>query len=223
MKKAFTLIELLVVIAIIAVLMGITMSVIVSSKKSAFRARETAQLSQIFLGLNLYEADFDQQSPVSLVTLRKTNYLPPQMLASPSDVRTDLKPIDWPANPWVTEPRVGDPPELVKARYSEMNSYQFLNTYIGRFSKGRTYSELRNDPNVGLITGLGLMNCSSKFDRLGCQYSNNNPPIDLAQPPMNLLGQILTIRTDGSITNRMRLAPSNGTISYEQLFLFYPL
>ena len=197
------------------------MSVIVSSKSSAYRTRETAQLSQIYLGLNLYEADFDQQSPESLVTLRKANYLPSQMLACPNDVRASLKPIDWPANPWITETRVGDPPELINARYSEMNSYQYLKTYVGRFPKGRTYDEFRNDPKVGLITGLGLMNCASPLEKHGCRYLNKSPLVDLAQPPMNLLGSLLTVRTDGSVTSRIRSAPSNGTMSYEQLFLFY--
>jgi hypothetical protein len=222
-NRAFSLVEIMIVLAIIAILVAISMSVIVTSKKSAYRTRESSQLRQIYLGLNLYETDFDQQSPDSLVTLRRANYLPTQMLACPNDVRTSLSPADWPANPWVMNPLFGDPPELIEARYSEMNSYQYLKTYRGRFAKGRTYAELRNDSNMGLITGLGLMTCASTSDRPGCYYGNGNPSVDRTQPPLNLLGALLTVRTDGSITNRVRIAPSNGTMSYEQLFLFYPM
>ncbi len=221
-RRAFSLIEVLVVLGIIAILVGITMSVIVSSRKSAYRTRETAQLRQIYLGLNLYESDFDQQSPDSLVTLRTSNYLPSQMLACPTDARSNLNPANWPANPWIRRPMFLDPPELMNARFSEMNSYSYLKTYSARFKKGRTYPELRNSPEVGLITGLGLMNCVNIYDKVGCDYINTNPPVDLAQPPMNLQGPILTIRTDGSITTRIRKDPSNGEPSYEMLFLFYP-
>ena len=220
-QKAFSLIEILVVLAIIAILIGMTMSVIVSSKKSAYRVRETAQLRQIFLALNLYEGDFDQQSPDSLVTLRTANYLPSQMLANPSDARATLRPVNWPANPWIRQPMFNDPPELINARYSEMNSYSYLKTYSARFKKGRTFAELRNNSEVGLITGLGLMNCENIFDKVGCDYINTNPPVDLAQPPMNLRGPILTIRTDGSVTTRIR--KEDGELSYEMLFLFYQL
>ena len=220
-RRAFSLIEILVVLAIIAVLVGITMSVIVSSKKSAYQTREMAQLRQIYLGLNLYEGDFDQQSPESLTTLRTTNYLPSQMLANPNDVRTTLRPVNWPANPWIRRPKLDDPPELINARYSEMNSYSYLKTYSARFKKGRTYPELRNNPEVGLITGLGLMHCEQVSFEPGCDYINTNPPVDLAQPPMNLRGPILTIRTDGSIATRIR--KEDGELSYEMLFLFYPL
>ena len=104
-----------------------------------------------------------------------------------------------------------------------MNSYSYLKTYSARFKKGRTYPELRNSPEVGLITGLGLMNCENTNRTAGCEYVMTNPPIDLAQPPVNLRGPMLTIRTDGSVTSRIRSGPGVGELSYEMLFLFYPL
>ncbi|HVL38454.1 MAG TPA: hypothetical protein VM328_03590 [Fimbriimonadaceae bacterium] len=103
-----------------------------------------------------------------------------------------------------------------------MNSYFYLNTFHGRFPPGATFQQYRNDPKVGMITGVGLMRCTSTDFYSGCQHPVRDPAIDQGQPATNLIGPVTTVRMDGSLASRMRRT-AGGTLSYEQLFLFWLL
>jgi len=222
----FTLIEVLVVIAIISILAGILFTVAGSSKASSYAARETSQIHQIYVAVNLYEVDFDQKSPDSLVKLCPT-YLSPPSLSCPTDTRKAIHPKDWPANPWVWVQVPGLPGDLtedMELRSSFMNSYLYLKPFKGRFPAGRTFEEYRNDPEVGLITGIGLLNCvnsKSKDAIAGCEYRSKQGAIYPGQPPMNLAGTFLTVRTDGSVKVRRRSeACLNSDMGIDELFFF---
>lgn len=225
-RGGFTLVEILTVVAIIAVLSSIALSVLFLGRRKSYETREASQLRQIYLAVNLYEGDFDHESPSSLIDLAPA-YLPAEMLDCPSDARHAAPSTDWPANPWVnfrTSDGEGDSPALMKQRSRFINSYAYLKSFVSRFPSGRSYSEYRNDPKVGLITGLGLMTCSADEFKSGCNYMLNDPKIDAGQPAMNLTGAVLTVRTDGSIVTRHRPPEdTSGTLTFEQLFLFYPL
>jgi type II secretory pathway pseudopilin PulG len=218
----FSLVELLIVITIIMVLAAISFAVIGSSKNSARTTREISQLRQVYVALNLYEVDYDHESPVSLARLVPA-YMPADMLRCPTDARNSLALSTWPANPWVNI-QPPDPAEYVNARSPFINSYFYLKPFEGRFATGRTYNEYRNDPEVGLLSGVGLMQCGTsagKGSSSDCQYSSRGGP---GQPASNLSGTIVTVRTDGSIKVRRR--PDNcgpATLGQFQLFFFAPL
>ncbi len=201
--------ETMVVVAIIAIVASVVFAVSRSSMERAFTARELAQIRQVYVAVNLYEADYDRTSPNSLVNLCPT-YVSPRELACPTDVRHAIRPPNWPANPWVwtTIPGVpSDLPEDVNLRSSFVNSYLYLKPFRGRFAVGRTFEMYRDDPEVGLITGIGLLSCVNPEmpDAVaGCDYRHKPPKISQGQPPMNLAGTYLTIRTDGSIAVRHR-------------------
>ena len=220
-KRAFSLIEVLTVIAILLIVSAIVFAVFASGKEASHKTVEAAQLRQIYLAINLYEQDHDHGAPFSLADLQPT-YIQGSYLTSPYDVRRSIKLQDWPANPWVNGYNVDDP-RIMRQRASSINSYFYLMTFRSRFRASVSYSSYRDRPEVGMLTGVGLMKCVPAEFQIGCKYSNMNPAIDLGQPANNLAGPLLTIRMDGSIATRHRKPPAAGTLSFEQLFLFWDL
>lgn len=152
-RLGFTLVEILVVIAILLVLTAISVAIYGRTRNSAYVTREINQVRQIYLAVNLYEADFDGASPPMLEVL-DGGYLREKHLTCPSDERLKRSLQSWPANPWINIAMV-DPPELRDARSPVVNSYFYLKTFEARFPKGRTYDEYRSEPDIGLIAGAG--------------------------------------------------------------------
>lgn len=210
------------------VLVGITaiVSVVIINKVRSVGSSksEAQQLRQIYQAAVLYKGDNDGKLPESIVTLRTTNYLPEGALTNSHDHRRGLKVADWPANPWIRQPIFLDPPHLTHARYKELNSYAFLPTWKSRYNYPKPFEEVLETPNMGLITGLGLMDCRTILGFPSCYYSSKDPVVDLGQPSLNLSGTVMSIRIDGSLVTRQR-APFEGTadMSMEQLFMFYRL
>jgi len=225
--RAFTLTELLVVCGIIVVLAGIVFAVVSLAKSRAYSSVEANQLRQLYLAANIYEADYDSNSAPLLSTLVPT-YCPAFALANDKDVRLAAPSPTYPSTPWLnfrTSDGDGDPLQLMRQRTGDLVSYTYLSSFRSRFKKGTTYLDLRNDPRVGYITGLGLMKCATRTTRAGCSwFPIKDPLIDTGQPPTNLYGSVLTVRTDGSLASRHRGESSAGaTMSFEQLFLFWTL
>ena len=226
----FTLIEILVSIAIIAVLAAILFPVFKYAKRNSYETVEEAQLRQLYVAVNLYEADYDQHSPYSLALL-VPSYCNPRMLECPHDLRNGLHFPSWPANPGITikpfgNPPIGDPDYLRLERAPFINSYYYLRTFVGRFPPGLRYSDYRNNPNVGLIAGLGLMTCSATG--LGttpgtCVYNHKYPLVSPGQPAENLRGVYLTVRTDGSIVTRLYPVVCSSDIPFDVMWLFQPV
>ena len=148
MRAGFTLIEVIVSLAIIALIAAIVFPAIGRSKESALRTREEAALRQIYVAVNLYEADFDQQALPSLDHL-KDGYLKLSFLENPSDVRSAMKRSDWPANLYVTLTNV-DLPEHIAQRSTARIGYFYLKAFEGRFPAGRSFAEYRNNPEIGI-------------------------------------------------------------------------
>lgn len=226
-RQGFSLTELLLVVAIVCVLAAITFAVTGSAKRRSFGTVEASQLRQIYVATNLYESDHDQMSPDSLVNL-VPGYAPAKILMNPHDVRLETARSDWPANPWIWIAQFGTPPmgDLPRDRLPRskfINSYLYMKTYEGRFPTGRTYTDYRNNPAVGLIAGLGLMTCVTEeaTGKSGCRYRHKDPVVDPGQPSTSLAGEYLTIRTDGSIVSRQRSEKCAGSdMPFSILFLF---
>jgi prepilin-type N-terminal cleavage/methylation domain-containing protein len=60
LRRAITLVEILVVIAILAILAAITAPAYIRSKEGSKEARCTANLRQLYVGIELYRQDWDQ-------------------------------------------------------------------------------------------------------------------------------------------------------------------
>lgn len=193
------------------------------SKQQSFVTREINQMKQIYVSVNLYEADHDQASPPSLANLTG-EYLPAGLLKCPTDVRIPLARNDWPANPWIRLSGF-DPEQFRQQRVPYLNSYFYLRTFQGRYPAGRSYDEYRNNPSVGLLSGVGLMECTSSSQPNsigGCDYPKKDAKVDAGQPPLNLYGTYVTVRTDGSEVIRKRSDQCVGSdMSLNELFLFY--
>ena len=217
-KKTISIRHLIVVIFILA----IVSVVIFKGRNKGGELVEARQLRQIYTAAMLYKADNNDNFPESLVTLRTANYLPTQALTNPVDPRRGLNLPDWPANPWMLSPFFGDPPRITNARYGELNSYAFLPTWKNRYHHKTPWDEFIQEPNRGLITGLGLMKCQTILGFPSCNYYVGNPKpdrlIDSGQPPTNLIGTYMTIRIDGKLVTRHRPPPVSGTMSLEGLF-----
>jgi prepilin-type N-terminal cleavage/methylation domain-containing protein/prepilin-type processing-associated H-X9-DG protein len=63
--RAFTLIELLVVIAIIAILAAILFPVFAQAKLAAKKTTDLSNLKQLAVGINMYNADYDDTDPIT--------------------------------------------------------------------------------------------------------------------------------------------------------------
>ncbi|MFN3963478.1 MAG: prepilin-type N-terminal cleavage/methylation domain-containing protein, partial [Fimbriimonadaceae bacterium] len=63
-RRGFTLIELLVVIAIIAILAAILFPVFARAKEAAKKTSDLSNIKQIGLALQIYAADWDDNSVV---------------------------------------------------------------------------------------------------------------------------------------------------------------
>lgn len=97
--SAFTLIELLVVIAIIAVLAGILLPALNSSRRKAHMTACTSNLRQMAMAWTLYRGDFGEPSPW-LSTLYP-EYLPAtDVYHCPGDLNDD----DTPPAEWISRP-----------------------------------------------------------------------------------------------------------------------
>jgi prepilin-type N-terminal cleavage/methylation domain-containing protein len=217
----FTVTELLVVIVILVILAAITIPLIGKSKEGAHKAAEEVRLRQLYVALNLYEGDHDHQPLPSLANLEKT-YVKSSFLENDQDVRRHLDRKDWPANLWVNI-AMADPPEVMKQRSKVRIGYFYLKPFEGRFPPGRTFAEYRNKPEVGLIAGVGLMQCGPCNGPNcigGCLYWRRKPEeIQGGQPAANLHGPIGIVRTDGSIFFRHRPSCGDATYGHVQLFL----
>lgn len=88
MKHAFTLVETLVVIAIIAILAGLLLPVLASSKKVAFRGDDMSKLRQMSIAATLYEERYGE-FPLSTTQLVGTDLVPPELCASMRDPTTE--------------------------------------------------------------------------------------------------------------------------------------
>lgn len=211
MRAGFTLIEVIVSLAIIALIAAIVFPAIGRSKESALRTREEAALRQIYVAVNLYEADFDQQALPSLDHL-KDGYLKLSFLENPSDVRSAMKRSDWPANLYVTLTNV-DIPEHIAQRSTARIGYFYLKAFEGRFPAGRSFAEYRNNPEIGMVTGFGLLKCNGV-----CEYGRWNT-LESGQAPLNVYGSLGTVRMDGSILFRTRPKEcSPGPLGHNNLF-----
>ena len=215
-KRVIVLGEILTVIVIMA---GV--SFVLSGRLDVnSKEREVGQLRKIYTASMLYKSDNNDQYPESLVTLRTGKYLPTGGLTNPSDSRARRGLRDWPANPWILPPF--DPSRLSNARYGELNSYAFLPTWKSRYNYNIPWEEFIQEPNRGLITGLGLMKCQTILGFPACKsYVGNpisDPVIEAGQPAMNLIGTYMTIRIDGTLVTRHRPPPVSGTMSLEGLF-----
>lgn len=204
-KLGFTLIELIVVIAIVLLLMAITVAIIGQVKERAQVTDEIQRLRQIYLAVNLYENDYDSQSPESLLVVAP-QYLPVASLASPHDERQKRTMVDWPVNPWVYLPGF-DADKYRLPRMKTLNSFFYLKTFETRFPEGRTYAEYRGRSEVGMITSAGLLKCGECIGPKcigSCEYWDRaSDPARIGHPAANLYGTVATIRMDGSYWQRI--------------------
>jgi hypothetical protein len=217
-KKVIVLGEILAVIVIMA---GVSW-VLSGRRDTNNEEREARQLHKIYTASMLYKADNNDRYPESLVSLRTSNYLPYGGLTNPSDARCGLGLSDWPANPWMYSAFFGDPLRIMNARFNELNSYAFLPTWRSRYNHKKPWDEFIQEPNRGLITGLGLMKCQTILGYPSCKYYKgnplSNPVVESGHPANNLIGSYMTVRVDGSLVTRHRLPPVSGSMSLEGLF-----
>jgi len=214
-QAGFTLIEVIVSLAVIALIAAIVFPAIARSKESAYRTREEASLRQIYVAVNLHEADFDQQALPSLQQL-KDGYLKLSFLESPTDARRSNNLADWPVNPWVNLEQI-DKPEYLSQRSTARIAYFYLKPFEGRFPAGQSFAEYRNEPEVGMVTGLGLLKCDGV-----CIYWKQNS-LESGHPASNLYGDLGTVRMDGSIYFRKMVRGCSGTLGHPPLFFGWPL
>ncbi len=221
-ELGFTFVEVIVVVAILLVVAGSVIFAVRSAFQPASITREIEQERQIYVAVNLYEADFDHRSPPTLNALT-SGYMPSSLLTCPTDARLPLGLPDWPANPWVNIVPP-DVEEFARMRSRSIVSYFYLKTFEGRFASGRSYDEYRSMPEVGMITGVGLMQCGSCSGAscIGtCEYWwSKNPDIDKGQPAANLSGPLVTVKMDGSVTSRLMPDCGAGATGYTQDLFF---
>lgn len=220
--RAFTLTELLIVIVIVFLLAALTFGLVRHSIASARLTDEQARMRQIYLAVNLYEYDHDQNSPENLAIL-SPSYVPESSLSCPQDHRKALGPQpDWPTNIWVNIAQA-DPLRVIAHRSQHMVSYAYLKPFSYRFPNEEAFSLYRNDPNAGLLTGLGILTCeggdNSKTEEGGCIYNHSRGTY---HPALNLSGTFLTVKSDGS--SRVRhLSRCSSNTQFGQVDLFLDL
>lgn len=226
-----SLVEILVVIGIIGLLAAIIFPIMNSAKSSALLTKEFNQLKQIYLANELYEQDHDQGALPSLMQLAPT-YLPVSSLTCSSDVRHELELDEWPVNPWILviipgEPTISDPPFYVNQRSETLVSYFYLKAWENRVPGRKSYFELRQEPEVGLVTGVGLMKCTECHGGPNCvgacEYFNwAAKPERKGHPATNLQGKFASILMGGAIrlSERKECPDSEigGTMSIGELF-----
>lgn len=221
-RAGFTLVETLVAIGILVVLMAITIGVYGLVKDGARVSEEISRARQVYLAVNLYEADHDLEAPTSLPLLLG-RYAPSDFLTSPGDERRKLTDSDWPANPWVMIENI-DTPARREARTPSINSYLYLKSFEDRFPAGRSYRDYRNEPQLGMIASVGTLKCDECVGAhcvAGCSYlSAANRPWRSGHPPTNLYGKMVSIRMDGSAMQRNR-PTSCGNAALGHLDLFF--
>lgn len=224
--RGFTLVEVVVVIFIVLLLSALLLFSQASAKDRALLADEIARQRQIYVAVNLYEADYDHASPGSIVDL-VPGYVDRASLNSPYDVRNKISLPDWPANPWSNNPMAFTEAVYLR-RFPVPNSYFYLGASTGYFPSGTSMSELRANPKVGIFAGMGLMKCSRCEGRDcygSCDYWwKKYPSADLGQPAANLVGSMVVTRTDGSTTTR-QVPDCGGAHAYQgigTLFFFNP-
>jgi prepilin-type N-terminal cleavage/methylation domain-containing protein len=213
-KRGFTILELLCVLAIIAIVTAITYPVFANAKDRARVAEEMARVRNLYLAIGLYEGDHDQISPPSLVQL-VSSYAPANLLSCPQDHRKGMVLHEWPANPWILwSPR--DDSFMSRMRSPAMVSYFYMRSWERAFPAGRSYTELRNDPEVGFIAGFGLFKCVNGR----CIFPPTGSAYNVGHPASNIGGVMVEARTDGSIVTRRRDGPCDSGMLFNQVFLF---
>ncbi len=204
-RKAFTLIEMLVVVAIVAVIAALIFPVFAKAKQSGFATQDITQLRQVYMGLQMYRADYEQNYPLSLADVGGS-YVHKQILASPVDRRTPDAAGTYPADRFLDLP--GEP----NRRVSYKMSYAYLRAFEGRF------------PMQGL---WDYYIQSSKWSVLVCAdylttTSMTPSPSVTDHGTQTDSGTFLRIRMDGSLrkVQKKGMGISVGG-SYEELF-YYP-
>ncbi len=148
------------------------------------------------------------------------------MLRSDSDERLKFSEPDWPANPWVNDHVFGSE-ENWSRRMGTLNRYLYLKPAMFYLGKRKTFEELRADPKIRLIAGLGLVHCTvavGPYSRGNCDYWwAKYPASDRGQPAASLVGTMIATRTDGSaVILRKPDCHSEGYLSPTSIFAAAP-
>lgn len=169
-QRGFALVELIVAIGIIAVLAALLFPILGQAKNRSFLTRDISQMRQIYVALDLYDNDYDDQLPDSLL------YVAPyakstEVFASPIDPFRDGIPgiRDFPANM--------DDDDGTHLRSPFRISYAYLVPMARSIGLDKEWIEARRrDPGYGLLA-LSMYNQTAGLDKLPCQvdyFRNQN-------------------------------------------------